>query len=92
MERTRLEFGFLRQDLNDNSFEFIVGDTIDGMFTEISKYRCFADYDDSFRIIKIIAWGKEVEYVGWQPDMHYEYRFVENKELAWEGWFPQWEH
>jgi hypothetical protein len=29
--------------------------------------------NDSFRIIKIIAWGKEVEYVGWQPGMKFEY-------------------
>lgn len=92
MARKTFEFGFIRQDINYNSFEFVVCDTIDEMFTAISKIYCFDDCDDTYRVCKIIAWGKEVEYVGWQPDMHYEFRFVENKELAWEGWFPNWEH
>lgn len=92
MAKQYFEFGFLRKDISQGLYEFIVCDTIDEMFTEISKTYCFADCDDTFRICKIFAWGREVEYVGWQPDMHYEYRVVENRELDWEGWFPQWEH
>lgn len=92
MAKKCFEFGFIREYLPQGIYDFVVCDSIDEMFTEISRIYCFADCDDSFRICKIIAWGAEVEYVGWQPDMHYEYRFVENGELAWENYFPSWEH
>lgn len=92
MARKTFDFGFIRKDNNDNSFEIVVCESIDEMFTTISKIYCFGDCDDTFTVCEIYAWGKKVEYVGWQPGMHYEYRFTETGEAAWEGHFPHWEH
>lgn len=92
MAQQRFEFGVLLQDIYQDSLEFVAYDSIDEMFTAVSKIYCFADCDDTYRVCKIIAWGKEVKYAGWQPGMVYEYRCVENNELAWEGCFPHWEH
>lgn len=92
MARQTFETGYLRYCFDDCSFDFVTHDTADEMFIEISKTYCFADCDGSAAVHGIFYHGKKVEYVGWRPDMHYEFRFVENHELAWEGWFPNWEH
>ena len=64
----------------------------DKMMRDISKHICFSDCDDTFWIVKVIFNGREVEYVGWMPQMRYRYRYVNTGDLAWEESFPQWDH
>ena len=92
MARTVYDFGYIRKDINQETYDIVTTDSIDELFEGVSKIYCFADCDNTYQVCVIYAWGKEVKYIGWQPDMHFEYRFVENNELAWEGWFEQWEH
>lgn len=84
--------GFTRKNTTQDMYEFVTFDTIDEMFTAISKIYCFDDCDSTYEVVNIFYHGHEVEYVGWQSGMHFEYRFKENNELAWEGWFERWEH
>lgn len=62
------------------------------MMREVSKHICFSDCDDTFVIIKVIYHGREVKYVGWQPNMKYEYKFVATGDVAWCSWHPEWDH
>lgn len=84
--------GYIRRDTNDNTFEFITFESTCDMFRSISKIICFDDLDDTYEVVDIFCEGRKVKYVGWQPAMHFEYRFTDNNELAWEGWFEHWDH
>lgn len=67
-------------------------DRADDMMRDVSKVDCFSDCDDTVEILHVIFHGREVEYVGWQPNMKYEYKFVETGDVAWCSWFPCWDH
>lgn len=92
MSKQIFETGYIRKVTNQDLYEFIAHDNINEMFCEISKIYCFNDYDDTYEIVDIFVKGHRVKYVGWQPAMHFEYRLVDNRELAWEGWFEHWDH
>ena len=92
MSKQMFRTGYIRKDTNQDLYEFIAHDNINEMFCAISKIYCFDDYDDTYEIVDIFVNGHRVEYVGWQPGMHFEYRFVDSGELAWEGWFEHWDH
>ena len=59
-------------------------------FTNVSKKICYDDCNDE-RVLKIYYKGKEVEYVGWQPKMKYEYKDLDGN-TVWVGEFPEWDH
>lgn len=62
----------------------------DSFFTRVSKKICFDDLDGS-TVQKIYYKGKEVEYVGWQPGMKYEYKDLDGN-TVWVGQFENWDH
>jgi hypothetical protein len=62
----------------------------DKFFCEISRRIAFDDCSNE-EILNIIWQGKEVEYVGWQPCMKYEYRDLDGN-TVWVGEFPEWDH
>lgn len=92
MSKQFFETGYIRKVTDQDLYEFVACDNIDEMFCSISKIYCFDDIDDTYQIIDIFCNGFRVEYVGWQPAMHYEYKIVGTDETVWEGWFEQWEH
>ncbi len=89
---TYFETGYIRKVTRQDLYEFVAYDNIDAMFNDISRIYCFDDLDDTYQVIAIFCKGFKVEYVGWQPAMHFEYRIVDDGELVWEGWFEQWDH
>lgn len=95
-------------DITENYYEYILGPAWDdsegeiitktfpllschSMMTEVAKTICFADCSDT-RVTKIVFQGREVEYVGWQPAMVYEFMDKETKEVVWSGQLCEWEH
>ena len=60
-------------------------DHADDMMRKVCQTICFSDCSEEC-VDKIVYRGKELEYVGWQPDM------VFTKEVAWEGCFSDWSH
>ena len=64
----------------------------DAMMRDVSKVICFSDCDDIVEVLHIVYNGREVEYVGWQPGMKYEYKFVATGDVAWCSWYPEWDH
>lgn len=62
----------------------------DKFFCEISKRIAFSDCSGE-EVFNIIWQGKEVEYVGWQPNMRFEYKDFDGK-TVWVGEFPEWDH
>ena len=62
------------------------------IFHEASRYYAFSDCDDTYSIVKIVFEGREVSYCGWDFGMHFVYKYRDNAEVAYENWFPQWDH
>ena len=62
----------------------------DSFFTTVSKHYAFDDCSGE-AIMAIYYEGKEVQYVGWQPCMKFEYEYL-NGNTIWVGEFPQWDH
>lgn len=57
-----------------------------------SQYYAWADCDDTYRIDEIMCDGRELEYVGWQPGMLFEYRDVESGEIVASAEHWEWNH
>ena len=56
-----------------------------------SEMICFSDCSDEI-VEAIVIQGWKVEYVGWQPNMLFEFRDQESGEIIWSCRFPQWDH
>jgi hypothetical protein len=63
-----------------------------GLFYEASKHYAFSDLDHTYSINKIVFEGREVEYFGWDFGMHFVYKYKDTKEVAFENWYPQFDH
>lgn len=63
---------------------------MDKFFFEISKRIAFDDCTDEV-IHKIYYKGKEIEYVGWQSGMKFEYKDLDGN-TVWVGVFEHWDH
>ena len=63
---------------------------INSWFAELARILAFSDCSKE-EIILIIYEGKEIHYVGWQPDMLYEFA-DEAGNIIWSNSFPQWDH
>jgi hypothetical protein len=57
-----------------------------------SQFYAFDDLDDTYYIDSILCDGKELEYIGWQPGMLFEFRDKETREIVYSANFPQWDH
>ena len=57
-----------------------------------SQFYAWSDCDDTYRIEEIMCDGRELEYVGWQPGMLFEYRDVESGEIVASAEHWEWDH
>ena len=57
-----------------------------------AKFYAFDDLDDTYYIDSIWCDGKELEYVGWQPGMLFEFREVDTGKIVYSAEFPEWDH
>ena len=57
-----------------------------------SQFYAWADCDNTYRIDEIMCDGRELEYVGWQPCMLFEYRDVESGEIVSSAEHWEWDH
>lgn len=64
--------------------------SIDSFFTDVSRRICFDDLTDE-SVHKIFYKGVEVEYVGWQRGMKFEYKDLSGN-TVWVGYFEHWDH
>ena len=75
---------------NDSIYIITPSKGINQWFTELAHTLAFSDCSDE-EVILIIYEGKEIHYVGWQPDMLYEFA-DEVGNIIWSNSFPQWDH
>ena len=66
----------------------VVGSEV--MMRKVCQIIAFSDCTDE-RVTKIIYKGREIEYVGWQPGMKYEFA-DSNGVVVWSASFPEWDH
>ena len=57
-----------------------------------SQMYAWSDCDDTYSIVEIMCDGRELEYVGWQPGMLFEYRDVESGEIVASAEHWEWNH
>ena len=75
---------------NDSIYTVTPSKGINQWFTELAHTLAFSDCSDE-EVILIIYEGKEIHYVGWQPDMLYEFA-DETGNIIWSNSFLQWDH
>lgn len=75
---------------NDSIYTVTPSKGINQWFAELAHTLAFSDCSDE-EVILIIYEGKEIHYVGWQPDMLYEFA-DEAGNTIWSNSFPQWDH
>ena len=75
---------------NDSIYTIIPSKGIDSWFTELAHTIAFSDCSGE-EVILIIYEGKEIPYIGWQPNMLYEFT-DEAGNIIWSNSFPQWDH
>lgn len=61
------------------------------MMRLVVKMICFSDCSDEV-VTKIVYEGREIEYIGWRPGMYIAFRYVGTDEIAFEGWYPEYDH
>lgn len=64
---------------------------INRLFRNASQIICFADCSEMV-IDQIVVNNTPVEYVGWQPNMLFEYCNIETGEIVWSNSYLNWEH
>ena len=62
------------------------------IFYEASRFYAFSDLDDTYSITDIVFEGRFVRYCGWDYGMHFVYKYNDTSAIAFENWYPQWDH
>lgn len=81
------------RDRNTGEIEyryFEQGD-IGALCYKASQFYAWSDCDDTYEIVEIMCDGKELYYVGWQPNMLFEF-VSEDGGIVYSAEFPQWDH
>lgn len=65
--------------------------TLDDLLTDVSKSICFNDCV-KMHVLEIVADGRKLSFIGWQPDMEFAYKDIDTGEVVWAKRFPEWEH
>lgn len=82
---------YIYTDENGEIYDVVYGyDNTNEFFTDVS-YRIAFDDCSGETVQKIYFKGKEVEYVGWQSGMKYEYVDLDGN-TVWVGVFEHWDH
>ena len=56
-----------------------------------SQFYAWSDCDDTYEIVEIMCDGRELEYVGWQPGMLFEFE-SEDGGIVYSASFEEWDH
>ena len=65
---------------------------VGALYYKASQFYAWADCDDTYRIDEIMCDGHELEYVGWQPCMLFEFKDLVTGEIVCSANHMQWEH
>ena len=57
-----------------------------------AKFYAFDDLDDTYYIDSIWCDGKELEYMGWQPGMLFEFKDLVTGEIVYSVCHENWDH
>ena len=83
----------LYTNVTDN---FVVIKSPDGFYTKVFEDSLvkdnIADKVFEYDVEAIYVEGRRVKYMGWQPDMLYEFYDAETGEVVWSHKFPNWDH
>lgn len=96
----------MAMEVRDYHYEVLMECEDSEAFYERIYHSCDSPEDTFYKAAKIVAFsdcgpielegvwinGKEYIYAGWKPGMHICFVDAHTGELAWEGWFPEWDH
>jgi hypothetical protein len=82
---------YVYTDENGECHDVVYGyDDINAFFADVSHRIAFDDCTDE-TVHKIYYKGKEIQYVGWQSGMKFEYKDLDG-DTVWVGVFEHWDH
>jgi hypothetical protein len=79
------------EGIREMEYVHYTSDADNKLYRDAAEMICFSDCSDEI-VEAIVAQGWKIEYVGWQPDMLFEFRDQKTGEIVWSENFPQWEH
>ena len=65
---------------------------VDALCYKAAQFYAWSDCDDTYEIVEIVCDGHELRYVGWQPDMLYEFKDLTDGRIVYSAEFPEWDH
>ena len=82
---------YIYTDSEGNAYTITYDPTdVNAFFFDVSRRIAFDDLTDE-TVHKIYYKGNEINYVGWQPGMKFEYKDLDGN-TVWVGVFEHWDH
>jgi len=66
-------------------------ETSNDMFIAAAKMCAFSDCY-AIHILEMSMAGRDVHYIGWEPDMEFIFKDNETGEVVFDGFFPEFDH
>jgi hypothetical protein len=79
------------RETDEIEYRYFEKGDIGALCYKASQFYAWADCDDTYEIVEIMCDGRELEYVGWQPGMLFEFE-SEDGGIVYSAEFPQWDH
>ena len=79
------------RETGDIAYRYFEKGDVGALCYKASQFYAWSDCDDTYEIIEIMCDGRELEYVGWQPGMLFEFE-SEDGGIVYSATFPQWDH
>ena len=79
------------RDTGEIEYRYFEQGDIGALCYNASQFYAWSDCDDTYEIVEIMCDGRELYYVGWQPNMLFEFA-SEDGGIVYSAEFPQWDH
>lgn len=79
------------RETGEIEYRYFENGDVGALCYKASQFYAWADCDDTYEIVEIMCDGRELEYVGWQPGMLFEFE-SEDGGIVYSAKFPEWDH
>ena len=80
------------RETGDVVMKYFENGDVGALCYKASQFYAWSDCDDTYRIEEIMCDGHELEYVGWQPCMLFEFKDLITGEIVYSAEHMQWDH
>ena len=80
------------RETGDVVMKYFENGDVGALCYKASQFYAWSDCDDTYRIEEIMCDGHELEYVGWQPCMLFEFKDLITGKIVYSAEHMQWDH